>query len=479
MNLFSRRLGKVSVLSHEMMEKIHEEAIDLLAKVGIKIEHDEGLRLLDDAGAKVDYQSQMVKIPSTLVEESLKKAPRKIILGARNPEKDLILEKGGRLYARNTGGMDHIYDMDVGESRRANLKDTSNFTRLADALDNINAIAPLYAADTPPEVRELKVLETMYHHTTKHVNIRVLTRENLLHIARMAEIVAGGKEELKKRPLVSVLEAPIQPLRFPDVFVDALLICGEYGIPIEICSMPTVGATGPITLAGSMLLTTVELLASFVVSQVAHPGAPIIWAPRYVAMDMATGSVGPTVETILLCAASAQFATEYYNLVCDTHGPGTGSLVPDGESVFDSTYRAFTTAFAGTNIVTGVGTLELGLVASLEQLVMDNDVIGILHRALAGFEVDDDRLGADAIARVGAGGNFLLDEHTRKYLRGEHYAPVLIKPKTRDNWITDGSKGIVERAKERVREILNEHQPEPLDKEVAADLAKMIESIKH
>lgn len=479
MNLFSRRVGKVSILSHEAMAKIHGQAIDLLETVGIKIEHDEGLRLLEAAGARVDYQTQMAKIPSDMVEDSLAKSPRKIILGARDPEKDLILEKGGRLYARNTGGMDHVYDMDAKESRSAELADTSDFTRLADALDNINAIAPLYATDTPPQVRELKVLEIMFHNTTKHVNIRALTRDNLLHIARMAEVVAGGKAELKKRPMVSVLEAPIQPLRFPDVFVDALLICGEYNIPIEICSMPTVGATGPITLAGSLLLTTVELLASFVVSQVAHPGAPIIWAPRYVAMDMATGAVGPTVETILLCAASAQFATEYYNLVCDTHGPGTGSLIPDGESVFDSTYRAFTTAFAGTNIVTGVGTLELGLVASLEQLVMDNDVIGILHRALAGFEVDDDRLGAGAIARVGAGGNFLLDEHTRKYLRDERYIPTLIKPKTRDNWIASGSKGIVERAKERVRKILSEHHPEPLDKEVAADLAKIIKSVEN
>jgi trimethylamine--corrinoid protein Co-methyltransferase len=305
--------------------------------------------------------------------------------------------------------------------------------------------------------------------------MRALTKNNLSHLIKMGAVVAGGKEQLKKRPVISILESSIAPLRFPDIFVEVLVVCGEYGIPVEICSVPNIGATGPITLAGALLLATVESLAAIVVSQVAHPGAPLIWAPRFPLMDMSTGHTGLLADGVIVSAAAAQLAAEHYNLISDLHGPATNSIIPDGESIFEESLCAYVTAFAGNpSILCGAGALELGLIASHEEMVVTDEIFAVLRRILEGIEVSDERLGADAIARVGIGGNYLTDAHTMKYLRSERYQSPFVKPKTRDSWISSGSKSFVQRAREKALAMLQEHQAAPLDEIIAAEVREVI-----
>ncbi|MFH2040874.1 MAG: trimethylamine methyltransferase family protein, partial [Chloroflexota bacterium] len=460
------KMSGMQYLSVDGMQKIHEQALLILEKTGIQVEHETALKMLADAGAQVNFETQNVKFPVSLVEQCLASSPRSVLLAARDPNKDLVLEPGGKMYTRNTGGMAHIRDIDTNEVRDVTIKDTGDYTRLIDGLNNIDMVTPLFATDVSPQTRELKVLEAMLHNTVKHTNIRVLTRKNLKYVAEIGMAIAGSKDELRKRPYVSILEGPIPPLRFPDVMVDALLLGGEYGIPIEICSMPNIGATGPITLAGSLLLTIAEHLASFVVGEVAHKGTPIIWAPRYPNMDMATGMTGMCVEGAIVCAAAAQMVREKYGMVCDLHGPANNAVIPDAQAAMEGSF-AFITAFAGRpNILCGAGGLELGLVGSFTQLVLDNEIHSVVRRALEGFEVSDEMLGADAIARVGIGGNYLRDEHTIRHLRSERYFLKLLKPQTRDGWTTAGLKDLTTRATERAREIFEKHQTAYLEEEI-------------
>lgn len=468
-------IGRVRFLSKEGMERIHEQALLILKNTGIEVDHDEGLRLLGDAGADVDLATKTVKIPSDLVEQCLAKVPRKITLAGRNPGRDLLLEPGGKIRSRNAGGMTQIYFSETGELRDATLADVGDFARLMDGLDNIDFVGPLYPSDVDPETVELQVLAKMFANTDKNINIRALTRRNLPYLVKMAEVVAGGKEELKKRPVISMLEAPISPLRFPDVFIDAIFLGGEYGIPLEICSMPNIGATGPITLAGCLLLSTAEHLATIVISQLAHPGAPLIWASRFAAMDMATGATGMYVEASLVNSAAAQLASEHFNLICDLHGPATNSIVPDGRSVLDECIGAFVTGFAGRpSVLCGAGSLEIGLIASFEEMVISNEIHGAIRRIIEGFDVDEETLGFDAITRVGIGGNYLQDEHTFKYLRAKRFDALFVKPQTKVGWRDGGSKGMVDIARERANAILAAHQPAPLDEDKVAGLQEVI-----
>ena len=290
----------------------------------------------------------------------------------------------------------------------------------------------------------------------------------------MAAIVAGGKEELKKRPIVSLLEAPISPLKFLDVTVDALWLCGEYGIPLDICVMPIAGGTGPMTMAGNVLLFNTEFLAGLTISQLAHPGAPIQYAPRPMLMDMRTGfSLAGSVELGVMAACGAQMA-HFYNVPVSLHGPWTDSMTHDGQSFIERMYMDLMAGLAGANVLVGAGMIQQSLVISHEQLVIDSEINNIVVRALEGFELDEARLGAEAIARVGPGGNFVADPHTLKFLRGERFIPSLLYRNSREAWVAEGSKTLLERARERARAILAEHEPNPLPEDVGKALDELV-----
>lgn len=466
---------KSGLLSEDEMEMIHQHAVNLLQVKGLEIDHQDCLEILKGAGAEVDFETQMVRFSEDMIDDALAKTPRKIVLAARDPDKDCMLEPGGKMYTRNTGGMAHIRDMGSDTVREVTLDDVADFTRLVDGLEHIDFVAPIYAEDVDPSARELHVLKAMANNTTKHTNIRALDLRKLPYLAEAAQILSGSENDLRERPLLSILEAPIAPLKFPDVYIDTLFLSGEYGIPVEVCSMPNLGVTGPITVAGNILLTVVEHLATFVVAQTAHPGTPVIWAPRYVAMDMSTGFTGLTIEGALASAAAAQMVTEHYNMLCDMHGPANNSIVADGKSVLEDALAGFTTAYlGGPAVLAGAGCLELGLVANFEDLVVANEVFGLARRIIEGFEVNEETLAGEVIERVGVGGNYLTDDHTLKYLRSERFESTLIQPEVRAEWEAEGSVTFIEKVRNQAKEILGKHHPEPLEKQKQEALDDLI-----
>jgi len=468
-------ISSVRLLTHADMLKIHEQSLCLLQEKGIEVNHETALENLADCGATVNFRTKKVTIPAGLVEQALKTVPREIIMAGRNRARDIILAPGGKMHTRNAGGMTQVVDLETGEIRDAVLSDTEDFTRLADALAHINVVAPLYPSDVPLNTLELATLEAMFKHTDKHISVRALNPGTFPFIVQMAGAVVGGKGNLRKRPIISILDSPISPLSFPEVFIEALYTGGEYGIPVEACSTPNIGATGPITLAGSLLLANVEQLATIVISQLAHPGAPLIWAPRFPAMDMATGITGMLTEGALISAAAAQMAVEHYRLICDFHGPATNAIVAGSESVFQECIAAFVTSYAGRPaLLCGAGALELGITASFEDLVIGDNLFAVLERSIEGITVNEDTLAASAIAEVGIGGHYLGHAHTLKHLRGNCLNASLLKPKSREQWVEQGSPSLVNRAGDKAREILNRHQPEKLGEIIEQDLNRIM-----
>lgn len=472
----SKQTGKpwIKILSEDEIERIHERSLAVLENTGIQVEHEMGLKTLEEAGAAVDYETQRVKIPADLVARCLESAPAKYTLAARNPEKDCVLEPGGRPYSRNGGGSDYTLDLETGEFRPLLRDDMRDYFRLMDGLDHIDFIAPVYGHDLPVHVRDALVMRDLLANTDKHVHMRAYTKKTLEYIFKMAEIVAGGKVQLKERPILSLLESPISPLRFVDITVDALWLCGEYGIPIELGPMPISGATGPMTMAGNVLLFNAEFLGCVVISQVLHPGTPLEYAPRPMIMDMSSG-IGSTgsIEAAMTSVAGAQLAA-HYNIPVSLHGPWTDSMIPDGQSTFERTYFALMAAFAGAHVLSGSGMVHQGLTFSHVQLVIDDEINSTLLKALEGFSATEEYLGVDAIDRVGPGGNFLTDEHTFKFLREERYVPQLLFRETRNAWEAGGSKSFRERAKERAMAIIKEHQPNPLPEDISKALDDLV-----
>ena len=465
----------IKTLSDAQVEKINEQSLHILETTGIMVDHEEGLKTLEKAGAQVDRQTKRVRISRELVAHCLKTVPDHFTLAARDPRKDCPLVRGGRPYARNGGGADYTLDLDTGEFRPMMLADLRGYYKLMDGLDGIDFIAPVFGHDMPVVGRDIFMLREAFSGTSKNIHLRTFSGQSLKFMFEMAAMVAGGKEALKKRPLVSLLEAPVSPLKFLDITVDALFLCGEYGVPLDVCVMPIAGGTGPVTMAGNVQLLNTEFLGGVVISQLAHPGAPLQYAPRPMAMDMRTGfSLAGAIELGMMAVAGAQMA-HFYNVPVSLHGPWTDSMLHDGQSTFERTYMNFMAAFAGANVLVGAGMMQQSLVTSYEQLVIDSEINKTVIRALQGFEADEGRLAMEAIARVGPGGNFIQDPHTLQYLRGERYKPSpLIYRDSRDAWTTGGGKTFEKRANEIARTILKEHEPLPLPEDVSQALDKLI-----
>jgi trimethylamine---corrinoid protein Co-methyltransferase len=467
----------IKYLTENQMEKIHDASLDILEHTGIQVDHQKGLKALEQAGCKVDLQIKRVRIPSELVNRCLKTIPAEFTLAARNPDKDCPLLTDGRPYSRNGGGSDYTIDLETGEFRPMKHADVKSYYKLMDALDGISFIAPVYGHDMPVEGRDVLVLREAFANTDKHIHLRAYSGKTLRYMFEMAAIVAGGKEALKKRPIVSLLEAPISPLIFPEVAVDGLWICGEYGIPLDICVMPISGGTGPVTIAGNHQLLNTEFLASVVISQLAHPGAPLIHAPRPMLMDMRSGvGLVASIEGAMTAVAGVQMA-KYYNVPVSLHGPWTDSMTHDDQSISERMYMTLMASFSGANILAGAGMIQQGLTFSHEQLVIDDEIHKIVFRALEGFEVDLDHMAVEAIKRVGPGGNFIADDHTLKFLRDERYMPDLNYRGFREAWEETGNKSMLDRAKERVTTILKEHEPNSLPDDLNKELDDFVKGV--
>jgi len=403
--------------------------------------------------------------------------PQEFAYAARNPEKDCYLEPGGRLYSRTAGSPDFIIDIETDEWRPVTIADVQDLFTLMDALDGISIITSAFAQDWPKLGRDILMLREMFDRTDKHIHMRTDTVETFPHMLEMAAIVAGGREQLKARPIVSLLEGPVCPLRFIDVMVNALLLCGEYGIPLEVCCMPMAGSTGPVTMAGNLQLLNTEFLGGVVISQVAHPGAPLVYAPRPMLMDLRTGfSLAGSVDGEMAAVAGVQMA-HHYNVPVSVHGQWGDSVTDDDQSLFEHIYTALMGAFAGANILVGAGAIQETLTISHTQLVIDDEINKTCFRALEGFIVDQEHLAVDAIARVGPGSNFLADEHTVRFCRGERYIPDLFYRGSREGWEESGWKTLRDRSREKAKAILEEHKPNPLPEDTSQALDEYVSDV--
>ena len=469
---------RIRYFSDDQVKTIHANAMELLETHGFMVEHRGALEMLRDSGAQVDFEKQVVKARPDLVEKCMSTSPSKFVLGARDPSKDVIVESNMRLpVCRNGGGVDKIIDIDTGQFRDMLTKDIVELFHVLDALDFIDVVSPLYGQDIPEETRDLVVLETLFRNTSKHVNIRTFSRENLDVLVKMGQIVAGSSENFKKRPVFSLFDSPLSPLKFPELTVDVFITAGKYGIPLYMANLPIAGATGPLTLAGMVQLLHTELLASVVICQTANPGAPVLLHPLAMTMDWHIGmGLSASIESTMITAGSVQVTKEIFDVPVDVHGPWSDTFIADSQSAIERTFQMLLPALSGAASIAGFGDVQEGMAFCPVQLGIDEELVGFSLKAMEGIPADDDRLCTDAIKRVGFGGNFMTDETTLKYLRTDYYEPKILNRMSREEWVKAGSKDINARSKERIVKLMREHEPISLDSGIKKELRTLIKT---
>ena len=474
---------RLEVLSRDQIERIHSATMSLLGEVGVVIHNDEAVHHLSKMGIDCDLKNRLAKIPEEFVKETIRKTPSRFNYYGREAQMSI----GDDEVAFADGGNPiKVLDLE-GNYRRALLNDLTEFVRVYDFLDSVDFVMGPFTpvADVPDNLHHLYDYRVKIANTTKpftHAHYTGTTEA--LDLIEMASLVAGGKDELRKRPTVMGWENPLSPLGHIKEQVDAMLVFAKNGLPVLIAAAPQSGSTAPATLAGLLVQQNAEILSGFVIAQsVTEPGkrAPLIYGTAPATFDQRYGTmIYGCPESAMINVASSQIA-KYYGLPCRGTAGTTESKLPDMQAGYEAMMTLLMTAMSGCNVIVDAtgGALGPGIDAmSLEKAVIDNEVAASVSRILEGINVSDETLAMDAIREVGPGGHYLAIKHTLKHFATEHPMPKIGDKKPTDQWLKDGGTDIRSRARERAKNILRDHKPKPLDKSVEQMLDEFIEETK-
>jgi trimethylamine--corrinoid protein Co-methyltransferase len=467
--------GQYKPLSQDKIGRIHGSALRILEWVGVKVDLPEALEIFSDAGARVDIENKRVRIPERIVEKCLASAPSTVVLYGREPKNSLTLVDT-RVYMGTGGAALKVIDPSTGEKRPSNLEDIARLAKLTDGLDNIHFYTiPCTAQDIPQDKVAVNEFYASILNTSKHVMGPAHSPQDVNDVIDMAAIICGGKDKLREQPFISFVASwMVSPLTFDPDVTKILMEMVKGGIPVALSSAPMAGATSPITMAGTLTQLHAEEMAGVVFTQLVKPGAPVLYGgiPGMADMyDLSYKAGG--VEFGSMNAAISQLAT-YIDIPNYCSAGITEAKIPSIQAIYEKTFSICQCALAGSNYVHhAAGVLESLLTIGYGQFVIDNEIIGMAMKMVAGIEVDADRLAVDVIKEVGPGGNFFSTRHTRKYLRDEYLEPMLMPRDARTSPETAQENQhlqMLSYAREKAMEIIEGHEtlaiPPAIDKEI-------------
>jgi trimethylamine--corrinoid protein Co-methyltransferase len=471
------RGGQLRFLTRRQVKDIHVATIEVLEEVGLRSASKQILEVFSKNGAEVDRRDGRINIPEHLIEESLRKAPKQIVLCGRNSKYDILLEDSRVYFGMGGTPTPFVRDVETGENRRPTKKDFADATRLGDALPNMSFIMAIAGAfDVPYEVEYEHEWEALFNNTEKPIVYSAPSAYSARRILEMGAAVVGGMDELRKRPIMCLYSETSPPLSI-GVANENMIEFAEEGVPITQGSPPTIGATGPGTMAGAYVVGNAENLATLTLCQIVNPGTPFI-------LGCSAGVMDPRAITCRDCYGAPEFAfsvsvlnaqmAEYYGLPAFGFAGPSDSKLPDAQAGAEAMQMSLMNGLAGVNLCHDCGYLAGGSVGSMEMAVICNDVLGNVQRIIRGTEINEETLAVEVIKEVGPGGNFLGHKHTLKHIREELHIPAIFDRTPQATWAKAGGKPLHQVAKEKAEEILKEHYPQPLPSGVQVKLTEIV-----
>jgi len=463
---------RLRVISDKQIEELHLASLQILERTGVAFECEEALELLGNAGADISNPNR-VKIPPHLVEQALRTAPKTITIYTRDGEMAFVLNGMTGSHFGAVHDQQIIQDVHTGKLRECYIEDVAEFSRVIDALPNIEwSLSSAYNRTlpvTPENISDRVSILQFILNSSKPVFSQLNDASTLKEIIQMCSVVAGGEEQLRKKPFFVNTCEPVTPLIGDKDATEESLVCAEKGIPNVVYGMQMAGATAPATFAGCLAVSNAEVLAQLVVIQLKRPGAPFIYGGMPSVMDMRTTiySYGAP-EKILMVAALTELC-HYYKLPMYGTAGCTDAQKVNVQTAVESTATIFASLLSGADLVHNVGTIYHGGWRSLESIVLADEIISMLKATMKGIEINDETLPLDLIERKGPGADYLGEAHTLKHFR-DFWVPTIFD---RSFSKKEGEKDCEELLRAKTLEIIRTHQPKPLPEDVLKELRKM------
>jgi len=458
-------------LSDGQCQKLYWGCLEILERTGVRLYHQEALELLKKAGGSVT-EGNRVRIPSGLVEKALSTAPKRVTLCNRHGQRVMPVE-GYRAFFGPGSDCLHIIDHRTNERRRAVLQDVVEAMVVADALPNIDFVMCMFLPeDVPQQVVDRYQMEAMLANTTKPIIFVTTEFSGCVDAIEMAEAVVGGPDALRRNPLAAPYINVTTGLNHNEEALQKLLYMAEKGLPTTYIPSTQGGVTAPVTPAGALAVAQAGALVGLVLAQLKQEGTPVImpgWGGNM--LDMRT-TIQPYADPDKRSLASD--FVHFLGLPMFALAGCSESKTVDQQAAAEAALTLMTDVLGGANIVHDLGYLESGLTGSLVQLATCNEILSWLDHYARSVEITDESLALDLIDQVGPDGNFLESDHTYEHFR-ERWYPTLFDRNNYEGWLAEGGKTLVQRATEQVEDMLANHRPEPLPKEVAKTLGQIVQ----
>ncbi len=456
------------VLDEDQVQEIIRSACSILETTGAIVQHPAALDMLKRAGALV--ADQRVRVPRHIVEACVRSAPKGFTIYDRCGQPALEVE-GRKSYYGTSTASPRTRDPYTGTIRDTCVADIALGARVADALPNIDWVMPMGSCqDVAPLAADVYEFEAVVSNTTKPMVVIGYSARGAELIYEMAATVAGSLEQLQARPFLLLYPEPISPLLWPADVVDRLFVAADLGLPQIPGPAVQPGATGPVTIAGAVAQMIAESLLGVVLVQLRRTGSPCFLGGSLAILDLRTTNLSIAApEMSLGLAAYAEVGRALGLPTWGTAGT-TDAKTLDAQAGIESTFSIFAQGLAGLNLIHDVGYMDMAMACSTEMLVLGDEVIGMTKRFVRGIEVSTETLARSVVERVGPGGNYLADDHTRAWFRKELWMPGLLTRQNYTTWEAAGCKDMATRTREKVLHVAETHKPAPLSNEVAASL---------
>lgn len=465
--------GRLRFLDDSQLRDLDQAVRTVLAEVGVQVDHRPAWEVFAGAGCAVDRARHIVRIPSDVVQRALDAAPGAFTLHAPTPEHDVHVTLDDVYTVAGSSAL-HVLDLE-GRRRPASQRDLADLTRLIDALPQAHIMHAMVVPQELPQVGfDRRLFATILPNTTRHYYSQGAGGSSIADQVEMAAVLQGSAQAVRAAPRFSLVVCFISPLVHGDEPVQEMMACAEHNIPLWLEPTNMMGATAPLSVAGSVVEHTASALAGLVLVQLLNPGHPCVLATASGSMNMHKGSyVGASPEAVLAHCATAQLAHAYG--LPFQGGSGLDACLPDAQAGYERMLQAAPMALAGVNFIhLAFGMIDQLLTASYEQAVIDNEILAAAFRLAEGFEVTPETIGLEQLRAAGPGGNFLTEPYTVRNLRRFLWQPQLSTRLVWDEWqaVHEG-RDMRQRANLRARALLEQHHPALATPEQAAELERL------
>lgn len=468
-----REIPVLEVLTEGEVEAIHQATLQVLWETGVTFHHKGALKIFTDAGCKVDHEKERVYFPPWLVEDCLAKCPSSFRVKARNPKNDLMMQGGGDTVYIMIGCSMTSLDLDTWSPKPASRKEFYDYMRVMDALPYVHIMSafPMFGFAGVPECMLLVESNAAKLRVSSKAQQEGGVLDNHLWNIKMAQAV--GSECMQ-------LVNPAAPLTYYENVAQLILDCCDLDQPFHTASGPVAGATGPATLAGSLVTNNAEGMAGIILAQLYKPGHRSWTGNMSMVQNMRTGSPRfGAVENVLGEAMFNQVWRSYKIPTWISSGAWCDSKVIDYQAGWEQTMAISLGLLSGPTCVFYPGSLTAELTAHPYKALMDHDILGQLARFLKGPTVTTETLAVDLINEVGPiPGYYLNKAHTREWWKKEQFLTRTADEDPYEVWLEKGKKTALDHAREAYEKILATHDIDGLSDEQEAAVERVLQEAR-